>query len=82
MRDIVEELTGERQEFNVHSFRHSGLENYSTGTHEHLIRNNMPPIPIEKLRLIARHENISTTQGYLAPKDDKELEDLFGIKID
>ena len=61
MRDIVEELTGERQEFNVHSFRHSGLENYSTGTHEHLIRNNMPPIPIEKLRLIARHENISTT---------------------
>ena len=82
MRDIVEKLTGERQEFNVHSFRHSGLENYSTGTHEHLIRNNMPPIPIEKLRLIARHENISTTQGYLAPKDDKELEDLFGIKID
>ena len=82
MRDIVEKLTGERQEFNVHSFRHSGLENYSTGTHEHLIRNNMSPIPIEKLRLIARHENISTTQRYLAPKDDKELEDLFGIKID
>lgn len=82
MRDIVEKITGEYQNFNVHSFRHSRLENYSTGMHEHLIRNNMPPIPIEKLRLVARHENISTTQAYLSPKDDKELEDLFGIKLD
>lgn len=81
-RKIVEDFTGEEQNFNVHSFRHSALENYSNGTHQHLIDNNMPPIPIEKLRLIARHENISTTQGYLAPKDDKELEELFGISMD
>ena len=32
--------------FNVHSLRHSALENYSNGTHQHLIDNNMPPIPI------------------------------------
>lgn len=81
-RKIVEQMTGEEQSFNVHSLRHSALENYSNGTHQHLIDNNMPSIPIEKLRLIARHDNISTTQGYLAPKDDKELEDLFGISID
>ena len=82
MRPILKELTGTEYLCNVHSFRHSALENYSTGTHQHLIDNGMGALPIEKLRLIARHSSIATTQRYLAPKDDKELEDLFGIKID
>lgn len=81
-RKIVMELTGEELEFNVHSFRHSALENYSQGTHQHLINSNMESIPIEKLRLIAHHESIETTSNYLMPKDNKELEDLFGIKIE
>lgn len=81
MRGWVKDLTGRELLFNVHSFRHSALENYSNGTHHHLIINGMSPIPIEKLKLIARHESIDTTQGYLTPKDDKELEDLFGISL-
>lgn len=82
MRPILKQLTGNEYLCNVHSFRHSALENYSTGTHQHLIDNGMGPLPIEKLRLIARHSSVATTQRYLAPKDDKELEDLFGIKLD
>jgi hypothetical protein len=36
--------------------------------------------PIEKLKLIANHESISTTQGYLKDNSIEELAETFGIK--
>ena len=80
-RDELKKLTGEELNFNVHSFRHSSLENYSNGTHEVCKRKRTGKISIEKLKLIANHESIATTQAYLRDRTESELEELFSIKI-
>ena len=38
-------------------------------------------IPLEKLKLIANHNSVETTAGYLQDKSTEVLEELFGIKI-
>ena len=70
----------EYKEFNPHSFRHSSLENYGDGTHyvcrEHL---NGKKLEIEQLKILAHHEDISTTMSYLKDKGEDELLSAFGI---
>ena len=70
----------EYKEFNPHSFRHSSLENYGDGTHyvcrEHL---NGKKLEIEQLKILAHHEDISTTMSYLRDKGEDELLNAFGI---
>lgn len=78
-RDILNELTGEYIEFNPHSFRHSALENYENGTHYVLRQLGKDKLPIEVLKVLANHSDISTTQSYLKNKDEELLENAFGI---
>ena len=83
MRKLVSEITGKDIDFNVHSLRHSSLECYSDGTHyvcQEVSDGN--GFPVEKLKLIAHHESIDTTNGYLKDKSDEELENMFGIKME
>lgn len=81
-REDIFELTGKEYKINVHSFRHSALENMSTGTHWVCKELDTGSIPIEKLKIIANHNSIETTSLYLQDKSTQELEDLFGIKIE
>jgi integrase len=82
IRDLLAELEGKGMDFNVHSLRHSSLQNLSDGSHyicrelgvEH-------GFPIEKLKLIANHENIDTTQHYLKDTSVDELAQMFSINI-
>jgi integrase/recombinase XerD len=83
LRKIYFELEGKKINFNVHTIRHSALENYSMGTHYVCKELNMENgFPVEKLRLIANHSDISTTQGYLKDKSIDELENMFNIELD
>ena len=84
MRDILASFDDEeRLEFNVHSLRHSCLQSLSDGTHWLCQeRNHGEKFDIDKLRLIANHESVSTTQSYLRDTSTEELEELFDIKID
>ena len=70
----------EPKEFNPHSFRHSALENYGDGTHyvcrEHL---DGKLLTIEQLKILAHHEDVSTTMSYLRDKGEDELLSAFGI---
>ena len=75
------ELFNNMKKFNVHSFRHSALESYSTGKHYYCKKLGIEQIPLEKLKLIANHSSVETTAGYLQDKSTEELEKLFGIKI-
>lgn len=82
MNDILEGLEGKKIGFNVHSFRHSSLENYSTGEHymcKKLGKEN--GFLLEDLQLIAHHESSEVTSGYLKDKKDERLQEMFGIKI-
>lgn len=81
LRKEIEAIDGKHAEFNVHSFRHSAMENYSTGTHYFCIEHGMKGISLERLSKLANHSNISTTQGYLKDKSMEELEEVFGISL-
>lgn len=74
-------IFNKEKKFNVHSFRHSALENYSTGNHYYCKKLGIEQIPLEKLKLIANHNSVETTAGYLQDKSTEVLEELFGIKI-
>lgn len=57
---------GRKVHVNPHCFRHSRLENLSrTG------------IPIEKLKTLANHEDISTTASYLAERTEEDIAEIF-----
>lgn len=70
----------EYKEFNPHSFRHSALENYGDGTHYVCVKHlNNKKLEIEQLKILAHHEDVSTTMSYLRDKGDDELLKAFGI---
>lgn len=78
-RKILEKLTGEYIEFNPHSYRHSALENYSNGTHHVLKELGKEKLDLEVLKILANHESIDTTSGYLKNKDEELLNQAFGL---
>lgn len=81
-RKILLELTGEEIALNPHSFRHSALEAYSQGTHHALKEMGKDSLGLNVVKVIAHHNDISTTQGYLMNHDDDLLESELGITLD
>lgn len=82
MNNLLEEIENKKYGFNVHSFRHSSLENYSTGEHymcKKLGKEN--GFLLEDLQLIAHHESSEVTSSYLKDKKNERLQEMFGIKI-
>jgi len=82
MSNLLSKLEGKKIEFNVHSLRHSSLENYSVGEHYMCKKLGKEDcLLLEDLQIIAHHENSSVTSSYLKDKKDERLQNLFGIKI-
>lgn len=79
MRRILEEKSGEYKDFDVHSLRHSSLENYENGTHYTLKELGKDSLPIKVLKVLANHESVETTESYLKNKDQELLEETFNI---
>lgn len=83
MRELLSVMEKKEIDFNPHSIRHSSLQNFSDGSHYVCRELKMTTgFPIEKLRLLANHENVDTTQGYLKDTSLDELGAMFGIKIE
>lgn len=82
MNDLLEKIENKKYGFNVHSFRHSALENYSTGEHYMCkILGKEDGFLLEDLQLIAHHDSSEVTSSYLKDKKDERLQEMFGIKI-
>jgi integrase/recombinase XerD len=82
-REVLKYIEGEEILFNVHSMRHSSLQNYSDGSHYMCQKiNDGEGFPIEKLKILANHSNISTTSDYLKDDSISELESMFDINIE
>ena len=73
-----EKILDDEKEFNPHSFRHSALENFSTGDH-YVAKKLEKKFTIQELKLLAHHEDLSTTDSYLKNKDEEMLLEAFGI---
>lgn len=65
-------------ELNVHSLRHIALELLSTGEH-YICKNLNKKFELSELKLLAHHNDISTTDSYLKSKDEDLLLEAFGI---
>jgi integrase len=82
MNNILEKLENRKIGFNVHSFRHSALENYSTGEHYMCKKlGKEDGFLLEDLQLVAHHDSSDITSSYLKDKSDERLQEMFGIKI-
>lgn len=79
LRKTLEKITGEYLEFTPHSYRHSSLENYSTGDHYVLEELGRDKLDINVLKALANHESIETTMLYLKDKDEQLLNETFGV---
>ena len=81
MAGILKELTGVELPFNVHSLRHSSLENFNNGTHYALREIGKEKIELNELMVFAHHSDISTTNSYLQCNDNNMILEAFGIEI-
>jgi len=68
-------------EFGTHSMRHSALTNYKNGTHNVCRLMGKPGFSIDQLQILAHHDSVDTTLGYLPDITNQELEGMFGIEI-
>lgn len=78
-RKILEQEYDEEILLNSHSLRHSSLENYENGSHHSLRYLGVNGLDIKELKVLANHEDTSTTEKYLKNKDDEKLKSLFGV---
>lgn len=78
-RKILQQEYDEEILLNSHSLRHSSLENYENGSHHSLRYLGVNGLDIKELKVLANHEDTSTTEKYLKNKDDEKLKTLFGV---
>lgn len=85
-RKDLKELTGEDIPINVHTFRHSYINNFLNSKdpkkcHYLITELGLGDVPLEKIKVLVHHESSDTTLHYAENNEDKEIEDLFGIKL-
>lgn len=68
LSDMLSKREGKKIHINPHAFRHSRLENLSRSG-----------IPLEKLKSLAQHSDISTTESYLADRSEDDIASIFGM---
>ena len=75
--DILTEIEGEEYTLTVHNFRHMFIENMTNGTHYWCKK--VGKLPIEKVQLLVRHSDLSTTNSYKKDRGDDEVMELLGL---
>lgn len=82
MRKILSELEGTFMKINVHTFRHSCLENLYNGSH-YICKEigKEEGFSLEELKVFAHHEDTGTTEKYLKRNDNNVLQEMFSIQI-
>lgn len=74
---IASEIEGKPIRVYPHCFRHSRLENLATGQNKEGIK-----VDINDLKVLANHNDVSTTQGYLNEHDEEALSKIFNMSAE
>ena len=79
----LEEIDPDRDydALNVHSFRHCFIESLCRGTHWICKEMKLGKVPIEKVKVLAHHSDISVTDSYRDNNEERDIEELFGFKL-
>lgn len=75
--DILSKIYNEEIQLTTHSFRHTFIENLANGTHYYCKK--VGKLPLETIKKIVRHKDLSVTNSYLRDKGDEEVMNLLGI---
>lgn len=75
---LEDELGISKPNMNVHSFRHSALENLENGTH-YIARSLGRKFTIQELQLLAHHSSSDVTMSYLKNKDEDKILEIFKL---
>lgn len=84
IRNLATEIEGKDNGYTCHSYRHSRLNNLLHGTDLSYVdkKGNPKKMDINDLRLLANHNDISTTSGYVQTSTTEVLNELFGFDED
>lgn len=77
-RAILENEFDKPLPISAHDFRRSALENYENSTHHSLQYMNIDKLDLNTLKILAHHDSVQTTEGYLRDKSSDILDNLFG----
>lgn len=75
-RKILKVKLGVDKEFNPHSFRHSCCDNLENGTHYIAVKAGKK-FELTQIQKLMNHNDLSTTQSYLADRSEDELLEAF-----
>ncbi|WP_144561444.1 tyrosine-type recombinase/integrase [Bacillus mycoides] len=70
MAGMLSKREGKVITINPHAFRHSRLDNLRE-----------QGVPLEKLKSLANHSDISTTESYLADRSENDIAEIFGMDV-
>lgn len=81
INSILSDVRGEETHIFFHSIRHSRIESLQQGTDDRLKdeNGNNKKYPIEQIRVMAHHSDLSTTAGYLKNHDEDTINEMFGF---
>ena len=81
VREIATEIEQKDNGYTCHSYRHSRLNNLLHGTDLSYVDKDGKPkkMDINDLKLLANHNDISTTSGYVQTSSTEVLNELFGF---
>lgn len=82
LRPMFEEITGKECALNPHSLRHAFIQNLSDGTHYLCREQNLGKIPLDKIKILCNHSDLSTTDSYRKDTSLEEIGELFNIDMD
>ena len=81
MSKLLSQIEGKEILANVHSLRHSSLEEFNIGDHYVCKELGRESFSIQELQLLANHESSATTETYLKDKKDERFATAFGFTM-
>lgn len=78
---ILSSIRGEETQIFFHTIRHSRIECLVQGTDNRLKdeNGNNRKYPIEQVKVLAHHEDLSTTESYTKNHDEDTINEMFGL---
>lgn len=78
---ILSEIRGEETNIFFHTIRHSRIECLVQGTDDRLKdeNGNNRKYPIEQVKIVVHHSDLSTTASYLKNHDEDTINEMFGF---
>ncbi|HFK1476737.1 TPA: tyrosine-type recombinase/integrase [Bacillus paranthracis] len=70
MASMLSKREGKVISINPHAFRHSRLDNLRE-----------KGVPLEKLKSLANHSDVSTTESYLSDRSENDIAEIFGMDV-